>query len=101
MTRSAANTFFVALCGVAATGCGSGGGGGGGLAASTASTSAGATPSPTTSSTSSSATSAATTGSVPVGGATTATRPPIDHVFIIVKENHTFDNYFGTFPGAD
>lgn len=25
---------------------------------------------------------------------------PIDHVVIIVKENHTFDNYFGTFPGA-
>ena len=26
---------------------------------------------------------------------------PIQHVVIIVKENHTFDNYFGTFPGAD
>src|SRR5262249_61033128 len=25
----------------------------------------------------------------------------IDHIVIIVKENHTFDNYFGTFPGAD
>src|SRR5438094_3984968 len=25
----------------------------------------------------------------------------IDHVVIIVKENHCFDNYFGTFPGAD
>ena len=25
----------------------------------------------------------------------------IEHVVIIVKENHTFDNYFGTFPGAD
>ena len=25
---------------------------------------------------------------------------PIEHVVIIVKENHTFDNYFGTFPGA-
>jgi len=24
----------------------------------------------------------------------------IQHVVIIVKENHTFDNYFGTFPGA-
>jgi phospholipase C len=23
------------------------------------------------------------------------------HVVIIVKENHTFDNYFGTFPGAN
>ncbi len=26
---------------------------------------------------------------------------PIKHVVIIVKENHTFDNYFGTFPGAN
>ncbi|HEY6280463.1 MAG TPA: alkaline phosphatase family protein, partial [Burkholderiales bacterium] len=26
---------------------------------------------------------------------------PIQHVVIIVKENHCFDNYFGTFPGAD
>jgi phospholipase C len=25
----------------------------------------------------------------------------IDRVVIIVKENHTFDNYFGTFPGAN
>src|ERR1700730_16971090 len=25
---------------------------------------------------------------------------PINHVVIITKENHTFDNYFGTFPGA-
>ncbi|HTX92895.1 MAG TPA: alkaline phosphatase family protein [Anaerolineales bacterium] len=26
---------------------------------------------------------------------------PIQHVVIIVKENHTFDNYFGSFPGAN
>jgi phospholipase C len=26
---------------------------------------------------------------------------PIRHVVIIVKENHTFDNYFGRFPGAN
>jgi phospholipase C len=26
---------------------------------------------------------------------------PIKHVVIIVKENHAFDNYFGTFPGAN
>jgi phospholipase C len=26
---------------------------------------------------------------------------PIRHVIVIVKENHTFDNYFGTFPGAE
>jgi phospholipase C len=26
---------------------------------------------------------------------------PISHVVLIIKENHTFDNYFGKFPGAD
>jgi phospholipase C len=26
--------------------------------------------------------------------------PPIEHVVVIVKENHTFDNYFGGFAGA-
>jgi phospholipase C len=26
---------------------------------------------------------------------------PIAHVVLIVKENHGFDNYFGTFPGAN
>src|SRR5260370_38058734 len=26
---------------------------------------------------------------------------PIQHVVIIIKENHAFDNYFGRFPGAD
>jgi phospholipase C len=26
---------------------------------------------------------------------------PVQHVVLIIKENHCFDNYFGTFPGAD
>jgi phospholipase C len=26
---------------------------------------------------------------------------PIKHVVVIIKENHSFDNYFGTFPGAE
>jgi phospholipase C len=26
---------------------------------------------------------------------------PIKHVVVIIKENHTFDNYFGSFPGAE
>src|SRR5512135_2921630 len=26
---------------------------------------------------------------------------PIKHVVVIVKENHTFDNYFGSFPNAE
>jgi phospholipase C len=38
--------------------------------------------------------------SVPASSAPTFSGS-IDHVFIIVKENHTFDNLFGSFPGAD
>lgn len=30
-----------------------------------------------------------------------ATSSPIQHVVIIMMENHTFDNYFGSFPGAN
>src|SRR6266446_7667624 len=26
---------------------------------------------------------------------------PIQHIIFIVKENHSFDNYFGLFPGAN
>jgi phospholipase C len=26
---------------------------------------------------------------------------PIQHVVVVMKENHTFDNYFGTYPGAN
>jgi len=32
---------------------------------------------------------------------TLSAKSPIEHVIIIVKENHGFDNYFGTFPGAN
>jgi phospholipase C len=35
-------------------------------------------------------------------GATIAPgKNPIKHVIFLVKENHTFDNYFGKYPGAD
>jgi phospholipase C len=34
-------------------------------------------------------------------GGTGGFQSPIEHVIVIVKENHTFDNYFGSFPGAD
>lgn len=30
-----------------------------------------------------------------------AVRQRIRHVFVIYQENHSFDNYFGTFPGAE
>lgn len=35
----------------------------------------------------------------PAGEAPTTT--PIKHLIVIMQENHTFDNYFGTYPGAD
>jgi phospholipase C len=28
-------------------------------------------------------------------------KTPIQHLIILMQENHTFDNYFGTYPGAD
>ncbi len=37
----------------------------------------------------------ATSASTPSG------KTPIEHVIVILKENHTFDHYFGSFPGAD
>ena len=33
--------------------------------------------------------------------AVSAKTNPIKHVIVIIQENHTFDNYFGTFPGAN
>ena len=30
-----------------------------------------------------------------------APQGPIQHVVVIFKENHCFDNYFGTFSGAN
>ena len=30
-----------------------------------------------------------------------AAKTPVEHVIIIFKENHSFDNYFGRFPGAN
>ena len=29
------------------------------------------------------------------------TKTPIQHLVFVMQENHTFDNYFGTYPGAD
>jgi phospholipase C len=38
--------------------------------------------------------------SAPAGGRATP-RWPIEHVVFLIKENRTFDNLFGTFPGAN
>jgi len=81
-------------------GCGSSGttqqtggttGGTGAGGASSASSAGGATPA--------SSASAASGSSSGTGGG--MVRTPIKHVVVIVKENHTFDNYFGSFPGAE
>ncbi len=44
--------------------------------------------------------SAVTSGSTGTGQGGTGP-VPIEHIIVIVKENHTFDNYFGSFPGAE
>src|SRR5215471_13151373 len=31
----------------------------------------------------------------------TKAKTPIQHIVVLMQENHTFDNYFGTYPGAD
>ena len=33
--------------------------------------------------------------------ATSEPTTPIRHIVVLMQENHTFDNYFGTYPGAD
>ncbi len=38
---------------------------------------------------------------VPAQGETPKTKTPIQHLVFVMQENHTFDNYFGTYPGAD
>lgn len=42
-------------------------------------------------------------GGAPVTGRDTAPQPqtPIEHMIVLMQQNHTFDNYFGTYPGAD
>jgi len=39
-------------------------------------------------------------GSV-LAGKTASPNTPIQHFIVLMQENHTFDNYFGTYPGAD
>ena len=33
--------------------------------------------------------------------ASSATKTPIKHFVTLLQENHSFDNYFGTYPGAN
>jgi len=46
----------------------------------------------------------AAAGAVPAvaaGGSDPAPTTPIEHFVVLMQENHSFDNYFGTYPGAD
>lgn len=89
---SAAFTFIAFGCADSGTG---GSGGTGGVVSGSGSTTSGG-PSSNGSTSGSQSTGASGTGGQ--GG----TAPiPIEHVIVIVKENHTFDNYFGSFPGAE
>ena len=66
--------------------------------------SCGSTASPRASSTSAGSTSSASPSSSPtvvITGGGSGTLWPIKHVVFLIKENRTFDNLFGTFPGAD
>jgi phospholipase C len=40
-------------------------------------------------------------GPAPALAAGTSTTTPIKHLVVLMQENHTFDNYFGTYPGVD
>ena len=47
------------------------------------------------------AAAAAVSAVVAPSGAATAPAAPVTHVIEIMLENHSFDNLFGKFPGAD
>ncbi len=78
---------------------GCGGGGGGGSSTSGSTTAPSTTPPSTTPPSTTPPSTTPPPPSPPVPPASSAI--PIDHVFIIFKENHTFDNYFGSYPGAN
>ncbi len=88
-------------CGSGATATQSGGttGAGGSGGASTVSSGSGRTSTSTSGVGGTGGAGATSSGSTGTGGGAVTT--PIKHVVVIVKENHTFDNYFGSFPGAE
>jgi phospholipase C len=88
--RSVTRNLAILLALAAIPACRSGGGGGGGGASS-----AGATAGSSGGSTAGGGSGGST------GGSAAVTQFPVKYVFIIFKENHTFDNFFATFPGAE
>lgn len=45
-------------------------------------------------------TTPATSSCRPSGARSPPAQSPVQHVFLIIKENHAFENYFGTVPGS-
>ncbi len=88
--------LFAAACAFAGCGGGSSGSGGGGDDASAADGTIGDGGVPDDGS--------ASDGAIGEGAADVTPHPatlPIKHIVFLVKENRTFDNYFGKFPGAN
>ena len=103
VTVLASSSVFAVGCGSSGNqNSGSGGAGAGGSGVGASSSNGGNGPG---SSSRSSVASSTGTGGGGAGGASTGggggVSTPIQHVVVIVKENHTFDNYFGSFPGAE
>ncbi|HEU5013674.1 MAG TPA: alkaline phosphatase family protein, partial [Roseiflexaceae bacterium] len=40
-------------------------------------------------------------GALAAPGTPPAPKTPIKHFIVMMQEGHSFDNYFGTYPGAD
>jgi phospholipase C len=68
---------------------------------STSGSSTGSTTSSTSSSSGSTSSGGSTGSTSSTGGSGSTGAGSIDHLVIIVLENHTFDNLFATFPGAE
>lgn len=45
--------------------------------------------------------STSSVGSVSASHSGSETNTPIEHLIVVMQQNHTFDNYFGTYPGAN
>lgn len=45
--------------------------------------------------------STSSVGSASASHSASETSTPIEHLIVVMQQNHTFDNYFGTYPGAN
>jgi phospholipase C len=80
--------LFGAVVSLLLAGCGGGGSGSAPASSGAAATTGGAGTGPGA-------------GGGPATTTSTASAFPIDHVFIVFMENHTYDNFFASYPGGD